>query len=240
MMKADIRGAVAKLERVRRAAQPVAQGALRELAQFIARYMAYQPHQDTRRFSRAFIEACHEIGAKGVAIPTVGVSRYWRDLYLAVKRFRDQQRARVQDLERDIILMFPKPPKSPTRGLYGKKMRELARAKELLRKSQRMLEAIGSDPRAIVIHAGKGAVFGGTKESTRPPQVVTRIYGGEGRMQVTPQGAAVILRNLEAHARIVEKQYRLAGAVKKVLGPMAVKIADKKLRDAVRKVGKAG
>lgn len=240
MTKVDASRALAKLERVRRAGKSMCHDVLVEVVDYAARYMAMQPHQDTKRWSRAWIQAAHDVGAKQTPIPTVQRSKYWRDLYVAVKRFRDQQRELVQDLELELVLMFPKAPKNPTRGLYGKKMRALDRAKERLRKAQAMLQAIGNDPRAIVLHAGKGAVFGAQKGSTRPPQVVTKIYGGAGGIVSTPQAALARLENLEAHARVVENQYRVLAGLKRSLGPMVLKGAGKKAVDAARKAAKAG
>jgi len=239
-VRVDASRALAKLERVRRASKPMVHEVLVHVVNYVARYMSMQPHQDTRRWSRAWIEAANMIGAKDVPIPQVGKSRYWRDLWAAVKRFRDQQRELVQDLERELVLMFPKAPKNPTRGLYGKKMWALNRAKARLRKAQAMLEAIGTDPRAIVLHAGKGAVFGGTKGSTRPPQVVTKIYGGAGGIASNDRGAIARLENYEAHARVVESQYRILAGVKRSLGPLVLKGAGKKAVDQARKAARAG
>lgn len=239
-VRVDTSKALAKLRRVRGGVPSMSHFIMLEVLDQAARYMAMQPHQDTRRWSRAWIQAANMAGAKKVAIPPVGESRYWRDLYVAVKRFRDQQRELVRVIEAELALMFPKIPKNPTRGVYGKKLRALNRAKDRLRKSQIMLEAIGSDKRAIVLHAGKGAVFGAQGGSTRPPQVVTKVYGGGGSIVSDQRGALARLENYEAHARVVESQYRILAALKRTLGPMVLKGAGKKAIDAVRKAARAG
>lgn len=241
--------ALAKLGRVRGGIPGMAHVVAVEAVQGVARIMAMQPHQDTRRWSRAWVQAAHDVGARAVPVPAVQRSRYWRDLYVAVKRFRDQQRELVHEIEIDLAIMAPKSAPSDgnalavyqhnSRGLYAKKMRALARAKERLRKAQVMLEAIGSDPTAIVLHAGKGAVFGAQRGSTRPPQVVTKIYGGAGGIVSDIRGALVRLENREAHARVVESQYRVLATVKKALGPLVLKGAAKKAVDLARRAARA-
>lgn len=239
IVRVDASRAIVKLRRVRAAAPTMAHVVAVDAVRAVARWMTFQPHQDTRRWSRAWIEAAHDVGARDVAIPTVANSRYWRDLWAAVKRFRDQQRELVQTLQQELVLLYPTPPKNPTRGLYGKKLRALNRAKERLRKAQVMLEAIGTNPTAIVLHAGKGAVFGAQGGSTRPPQVVTKVYGGAGGIISDQRGALVRLENREAHARVVESQYRILAKVKRALGPLVLKGAHKKLVDVARRAARA-
>lgn len=220
MASVDLAGAVAKMRATRRGGTIAARRVLVAAADEVAKFMAVQPRQDTHRWSRAWIQAAHDVGAVSVPVPPITPSKYWWALYTAVRRYRDQMRATVQSLQLDIDVLFPKVPRNPTRGLYGIKMRRLEKAKLRLAKAQQMLEAMGNNPSAIVIHAGLGAAAGGGSGSRRPPQVVTTVYGGVGAIAVGQTGVIMRLDNREAHARIVASRYPIVGAVKVVLKPL--------------------
>lgn len=212
--QANLQGWARRTESLRRNVPAMSRASAVELANQVARFMQVQPHQDTHRWSRGFIDAARSVGATDVPLPVVVPSKYWVNLKNALLRYRNLMRTRYQEAEAALTLLYPTPPQNTRRGLYARLLAKKEKARERLQKAQENLWALGDNPTAIVIHAGLGGFAGGGSGSRRPPQVVTRIYGGSGQIASGPSGAVVRLVNREAHARIVESKFGVMRAVR--------------------------
>lgn len=232
--KVDTSGLRNKMLAAADAAPNACAGALVEAAEYIAAAMSAQPHQDTRRWSRAWILGARQVGAWRTPVPPLRPSRYLHDLRSAVIRYRDRQRTEYLRLVAKRDALYPRAPKNPRSGLYGKISRQIEKAKGRLDKAQNQLEQLGTAPTALVLHAGAG--FSGV--SRRPPQVVTKVYGGFGAIIKLPRGAILRLENLEPHARIVEAKFQILAQVRAPLRGLALKRAARQIVNAARATAK--
>lgn len=232
----DSSGLRSKMLAAADAAPNACAGALVEAAEYIAAAMAVQPHQDTRRWSRAWIQAARQVGAWRTPVPALRPSKYFQELRSAVTKFRDQQRQDYIRLVAKRDALYPQPPRNQRTGLYGKLSRQIEKTKARMDKAQTQLQQLGANQTALVLHAGAG--FSG--QGKRAPQVVTRVYGGFGAVVKLPRGAILRLENLEPHARIVESKFKILAAVRAPLRGLALKRAARQIVSAARAVSKAG
>lgn len=185
-----------------------------------------QPHRDTNRYVRAWIEAGQKTGATNLPMPPVVQSRYLSlhlDAYQAyIDRLEAQAEDARQTLERWYIRKGRRDDRTSQRlkNTIEKKSRQAQLKREEMKQ---VAQATG----AIIIDAGriyKGGQSARHKGGHQPDRLVTgpqnkpsarfKVYGGDGRIYQGATVSYVLLKNAEPHARIVEWKFGLVRQAK--------------------------
>lgn len=195
---------------------------LRGAAALLVQQINASPHEDTRRFKRAFAQAARQIGANAL-MPTLQTSAYAK--FIRAKANKDHRKwgNRSREANQRLRAAEDRLRRATTRGrkagidkAAAGVRRAKARADKLRARYEISFDKVKTVDRAIAMNKPIGSIG---LRGKREIQIINRTYGGKGHF--IRQGRnrwGVLLQNLEPHARIVEAKY---GVVRKARAGMA-------------------
>ena len=190
------------------------------VGEFVRRAVLYGP-KDTNRYVRAWAQAGRDVGVKG-PIPPLKTSNYapWHRerLEAQVKKWEGILKAAQEN--NDFWLGAAR--RQTKTGLRGKQKTLASKADKAEKTAEKWFnrareelalwhaaEAAGQAP--LIIY-GNTTGRGGKNAGVRRKLGITvraKVYGGEGTLENRKGRLLVVLRNKEAHVRIVEKRHRV-------------------------------
>lgn len=207
----DISALQAAADRLRAALPASALAGAQAIANEGVRQLEVVSPRNTQRYVRAWLDAGNRAGLGPFVLPPIRPDRYAK-LY---RRYLLYQVSQFERIVRDNMRQ-------------GRTDRAASTARRRLAAAKRELSRYRPDSIVIglQIFAGRRGGERYVRFGTRPVVTVRhKVYGGEGRSAMVGSDAVVSLKNLEPHARLVERRFsivkRLERAARSVGAPRA-------------------
>lgn len=216
--------------------------ALKEAVELVVKRVVLTARRDTRRYVRAWIIAANQAGLWYNTPPAVQRSRFADKLKDRLEIQLDREvmwlrrtEASLKFWEERYNLWYGRT------GRRGKWERDCRAKRDKARKNVERQKKLVEQARAELAKYASGnegqlVVFRRRAKSRRNITVTVRekIYGGSGEAVSEGDRAVITLRNLEPHARIVEKRYGTVTRADRAERPRAVR----RVKETYRKVAR--
>lgn len=176
--------------------------AAREMGGNLIEQLDRNSHRDTRRYVRAWIQAGRQAGVSSLPMPPIGPAKAREKWMEVLTRQLRSETAYLKFLEDRKRVWYDQHPEKLKHGFppYLKKLQGWIKKQEtrVQRSAEELKKYTGTDT-AIIINAfrAKGKLA----------TVRDKVYGGSGRLSIARDTTTLELKNLEAHARIVERKF---------------------------------
>ena len=212
-------GFEAKLRALEEALPHAGEAANKVMGQEFVKHLSVMAPRDTNRYVRGWIEAGNKAGLTSSPLPPVVPSRSADRLAGRLERQLAEWEARLERA-RKVVLYWDALHQSRyvARGRSDKWEKNLlarkAEAEKRVEKLVVLVERAKAQVEAFEATGGSGIVIWGrkTKSQLAKGQLATvreRVYGGAGQFIRNGWNSLVRLHNLEGHATLVEKRYRV-------------------------------
>lgn len=225
-----LNAAIAQYDRTRPVALRVA---ARALGEEFCKYMIDSAPRDTNRYLRGWLLAARQAG---ILIPTPGLNvSSRRDRFIAqLQRQLAVRERRLKNLLFQKRVWYDQKPERSKDGYYTQYLvPEIPKVEKSIKQAQRILKQASGSDHFIFIPS--------RLDATRVTDTVrTRIYGGEGRLVQDEHSVRVDMRNLEIHARFLERKHMLAKRAEDWVQTVADQVIRKKyIERTIKRAGAA-
>lgn len=199
-------------EALDRSSRPIAVRVLGGVATRAGQLFRQVSPADTNRYVAGWVRAALGAGATGLAVPALKESKGRRRNQLWLERQRDKAQEAVEAAEALIRAWYP--PGRPRKGYFRRLQARLDKAHKRLQRAEQELRSFEQNESAIVIGGAR------RRDGSRGLATVRqRVFGGQGSIVRVGDQHVLIMRNLEPHAKLVERRSNTAATVRKLLAP---------------------